>query len=95
LSEELEAILRSRSVAEWLHLLGEAGIPCGPINDVGQVLADPQIRARNMVVSIDDPELSDFRLAGNPVKLSAYADPPSRARAPELDADRRRILDEL
>jgi CoA:oxalate CoA-transferase len=93
LAHDLEGILRMRPVAHWLDILGQAGIPCGPINDVGKVLADPQVLARNMVVSIEDPAMSGLRLAGNPIKLSAYPDPPTRAAAPALDAHRRRILE--
>ncbi len=76
-------------------MFGKAGIPCGPINDVGQVLSDPQVLARNMVVSIDDPAMAGLRLAGNPIKLSGHADPATRAAAPALDADRERLLDDF
>jgi CoA:oxalate CoA-transferase len=95
LSADLEALLGKKPIAHWLDVLGKAGIPCGPINDVGQVLADPQVLARNMVVSLDDPAMSGLRLAGNPIKLSGYDDPSTRAAAPALDADRRRILEDF
>ena len=67
-------------------------MPCGPINNVAEVLADPQIAARNMVVTAEDAVAGPVRMAGNPIKMSAYADPPTRAPAPDLDADRARIL---
>ena len=70
-------------------------MPCGPINDVAQALADPQIQARNMVVSVDDPDVGVLRMAGNPIKLSDADDPRTRRPAPALDADRQRILGEL
>jgi CoA:oxalate CoA-transferase len=94
LAADLELVLKEKPIAHWLDVLGNAGIPCGPINDVGQVLADPQVLARNMVVSLDDPAMAGLRLAGNPIKLSGYEDPPTRAAAPALDADRRRILED-
>ena len=72
-----------------------AGIPCGPLNDVAAVLADPQVRARNMVVSCEDPDAGPFSLAGNPVKLSGHADPATRPPAPRLDEHRAAILAEL
>jgi CoA:oxalate CoA-transferase len=87
---ELEAALAARTVAEWLPLLEAAGVPCGPIQDVAQVLADPQVAARNMVI-----RAGDARMAGNPVKLAAFPDPAQRAPAPELDQDRAAILREL
>ncbi|MBM3525498.1 MAG: CoA transferase, partial [Alphaproteobacteria bacterium] len=60
-----------------------------------QALNDPQVRARNMVVSVADPDVGELRMAGNPIKLSGVADPSTRRPAPALDADRRRILAEL
>jgi CoA:oxalate CoA-transferase len=51
---------------------------------VAEVLADPQVRARNMVVEVDDPRLPAFSVAGNPIKLSAFADPASRGPVPSL-----------
>ncbi len=95
LTQDLESLLKIKPIAFWLDILGRAGIPCGPINDVGQVLADPQVLARNMVVSLDDPAMAGLRLAGNPVKLSGYDDPTKRGAAPALDADRRRILEDF
>jgi CoA:oxalate CoA-transferase len=92
LARRLEAALAGRTRDEWLETLRAAGIPCGPVNDVAQVVADPQIAARNMLVAVEGSRL---RVAGNPVKLSEFPDPPSRGAAPELDADRERILAEL
>ena len=90
----LEAALAVRPVAEWLDAMRAADLPCGPINDVAAVLADPQVLARNMVVQIDDPSFP-LTVAGNPVKLSGYDDATTRPPAPELDADRERLLREL
>jgi CoA:oxalate CoA-transferase len=72
-----------------------AGVPCGPLNDVAAVVRDPQVAARNMVVTADDPVAGPVRMAGNPIKLSRYEDPPRRPGAPDLDGDRARILAEL
>ncbi len=95
LKREIEPALEPRDVAEWLEILEREGIPCGPINDVEQVLAHPQVRARNMIVSVDDPVAGKIAMAGNPIKLSTRADPETRAPGPELDADRAAILAEL
>ncbi|MEE9279821.1 MAG: CoA transferase [Myxococcota bacterium] len=92
---ELEDALASRSVAAWLERLQTAGVPCGPINDVAQVLADPQVRARNMVVRVEDPEAGTLQMAGNPIKLSAYPDPDTRGPVPDLDGDRGQLLREF
>jgi CoA:oxalate CoA-transferase len=95
LQVELEKTLTTASTAEWLRRLSEAEIPSAPINNVADVLADPQVRARNMVVSVDDPDLPTLRVAGNPIKMSAFPDPVSRGRVPKLDQDRARILADL
>jgi CoA:oxalate CoA-transferase len=76
------------------RLLAE-GVPSGPINDIAGIANDPQIRARNMIVAIEDPEAGPLKLAGNPIKLSAFPDPTSRPAAPALDGDRARILKDL
>jgi CoA:oxalate CoA-transferase len=92
LKSELESTLTTRTTADWLALLEAAGVPCGPINDVRQVLEDPQIAARNMVVAVDDPAAGPLKVAGNPIKMSAFPDPKARGPAPGLDGDRDRIL---
>jgi CoA:oxalate CoA-transferase len=76
-------------------VLEGAGVPCGPVNNIAQALAHPQTAARNMLVSVDDPVTGPLKLAGNPMKLSDFADPPTRSPAPDLDADRDKILREL
>jgi len=95
LKDEMESALAKKNVTEWLTILEKAGVPCGPINNVAQVLADPHVRARNMVVTSEDPVAGTVTMAGNPIKMSAFADPPTRGKAPDLDADRARILKEL
>ncbi len=90
LKRELEAALAARSAAEWAARLEAAGVPCGPVNDVAQVLSHPQVRARNMVVTA-----GEMALAGNPIKLSGFEDPATRPPAPALDEGRARILAEL
>jgi CoA:oxalate CoA-transferase len=95
LAVELETVLATAGVTHWLERLEAAGIPCGPLNDVAAVLDDPQVRARNMIITSEDPTAGTLTLAGNPVKLSGVEDPPTRPAAPALDADRRALLDEL
>ncbi|TXH36824.1 MAG: CoA transferase [Rhodospirillaceae bacterium] len=97
LKETLEAILTKQPTAHWLELLHAANIPCAPINNVEQAACDPQVLSRNMILPLnspmgDDPALAHLRVAGLPIKMSAYADAESRANAPDLDADRDRIL---
>jgi CoA:oxalate CoA-transferase len=93
LHERLSQRLRTQPTAAWTATLEAAGVPCGPIQDVAQVLAHPQVRARNMVVGVGDPaQGTPFPVAGSPIKSSAFDDPTTRPAAPALDADRERIL---
>ncbi|HTZ38306.1 MAG TPA: CaiB/BaiF CoA-transferase family protein [Stellaceae bacterium] len=95
LKAEIDAILATNTRDHWLGVLEAAGLPCGPVNNVAQALAHPQVEARNMLIEVEDPVTGGLRLAGNPMKLSAFADPPTREPAPDLDADRAKILREL
>lgn len=90
LKEQLENALRGKNVTWWLEILAQAGVPSGPINSVDQVLEDQQVLARNMVV-----KAGSLKMAGNPVKMSAFDDPPTRPPAPDLDANRQKIIAEL
>lgn len=92
LKTALEATLNTHPTEHWLSILEDAGVPCGPINDVAQALNDPQIQARNMVVTVDDPVTGVLQMAGNPIKVSGVPDPKTRGPVPDLDGNREEIL---
>jgi len=91
LKDELETTLKGKTTEDWLEVLEKSDIPCAPINNIAQVLADPQVQARNMVVESFDETFGRLLMPGNPIKMSAFSDPKERRPAPELDADRKRI----
>ncbi len=95
LEHEFEKKLKTRSTEDWLDVLIPAGIPCAPINNVAQVLSDPQIVKRNMVIETTIPEGGSIKMAGNPIKFSEFEDPKVRPAAPDLDQDREKILRDL
>jgi crotonobetainyl-CoA:carnitine CoA-transferase CaiB-like acyl-CoA transferase len=66
----LEARLRTRTRAQWAEALEAAGVPCGPINDVAQVFADPQVVARKLRVEVPHPLAGTVPLVRNPIRLS-------------------------
>jgi crotonobetainyl-CoA:carnitine CoA-transferase CaiB-like acyl-CoA transferase len=66
----LEAILKTRTKAEWLPALEAAKVPCGAINNLAEVFADPHVQARNMVTPWSHPVEPDLRLVASPLKLS-------------------------
>jgi len=88
----LEQVLAGEKTADWIARLEAAGVPTGPIQNVAQVLAHPQVRARNMVVTAEDADLGGLIMAGNPIKMSGFPDPATRGPAPALDGDRVRLL---
>jgi crotonobetainyl-CoA:carnitine CoA-transferase CaiB-like acyl-CoA transferase len=69
LAAALEAVYVTRTTAEWLAILEKAGVPAGPINDVRQMHADPQVAAREMVVALDHPVAGRVETIGLPIKF--------------------------
>jgi crotonobetainyl-CoA:carnitine CoA-transferase CaiB-like acyl-CoA transferase len=67
----LAARLRQRARADWLAALDAANVPCGPINDLADVFADPQVRARGMTLPVPHPLNPALELVASPMKLSA------------------------
>jgi len=90
LKAALESVLHQAPAAHWVGVLEAAGVPCSLIHTVADAVEHPQVQARNMIV-----RAGGLRMAGNPVKLSAFPDPPSRPAAPDLDADGPRIRQEF
>ena len=80
LKHELEVVLKKQTAAYWLKVIHEAGVPTGPIVNVLEAAEHPQTKARNMLV-----EAGGVRMSGNPIKISGYEDPPTRAAAPTLN----------
>ncbi len=70
LTREIESALQAADVAHWVERLNEVGIPAGPVLDLEQVFADPQVLARQMLVELAHPQVGTFKTTGLPVKLS-------------------------
>jgi formyl-CoA transferase len=95
--ETLNAIVeewtRQRSKHEVMRLLGDAGVPCGACQDTGEVLADPHLKARDMIVDIDYPTRGTYQTVGCPIKLSDS--PADITRPPMLGEHSAELLREL
>jgi len=91
---QLEALFATRDAAYWLERLRAADIPCGPINEVDEILNDPHVRVRGMIVELEHPVARLVRSLGNPVKLSATP-PTYRLPPPMLGQHTEEILREL
>lgn len=68
LQDEIENVLQTQPTAHWVPLLDKAEVPGGPVYTYAQILDDPHIRARNMVVEIDHPKIGRMKSLGLPVK---------------------------
>ena len=94
LTAALEARLASRDAADWVARLNDADVPSGPINDMAEVFADPQVLAREMFVELAHPTLGVVKTTGVPVKLSASPGAVERL-PPDLGADTEAVLAEF
>ena len=78
----LKPIFQEKTTSEWLSALDAVGIPCGPINTLDKVFAEPQVQAREMLVHMEHLKVGDLRLVGSPLKFSEtpvdYKLPPPR-----------------
>ncbi len=62
--------MKTRTTQEWVKELEQAGIPCGPVNNIEQAAGDPQINARDMFIEVKHPEAGKFRVVNTPFKFS-------------------------
>jgi crotonobetainyl-CoA:carnitine CoA-transferase CaiB-like acyl-CoA transferase len=79
---QVAAIMLQKSSADWLVALNAEGIPCGPINDIEQVFADPQVQHRGLQLELDHPDAGKVASVANPIKMSLT--PLQYERAPPL-----------
>jgi crotonobetainyl-CoA:carnitine CoA-transferase CaiB-like acyl-CoA transferase len=90
----LAAEMKRRTRREWLEALEAVKVPCGPINDLADVFADPQVQSRGMTVELPHPLAGKVRLVASPIRLDAT--PVRYRRAPPLlGADTEAVLAEF
>lgn len=79
LGAEIEKITTTRSTAEWIEIMNDAGVPAGEINDIGQVFENPQVQHLGLAQPVTSQERGDTHLVGQPIVMSRT---PSRIAAP-------------
>jgi crotonobetainyl-CoA:carnitine CoA-transferase CaiB-like acyl-CoA transferase len=94
LMDVLMPVTRQKPSAEWITILNEAGVPCGPIYRVDESFADPQVQHLKMAQPVRSPALGDLTILGHPVSHGATR-LPIRASAPALGQDNEAILTSL
>ena len=95
LKKILEQKLINKTTNEWVKNLESLKIPCGPIFNIKEAVENPQVEARNMIVKAYHKVIGDFKLAGNPIKMSTYEDEKTRGDIPDLDEHRKKIMKEF
>jgi formyl-CoA transferase len=78
----LAAMAATKKRDEWIDLLEAQGVPCGPINDVGDVFENPQVKAREVAIELPHPVAGKVKLVRSPMKMSAT--PATSDKAPPL-----------
>jgi formyl-CoA transferase len=94
LMDVLMPVTRQKPSTEWITILNEAGVPCGPIYRVDEAFADPQVQHLKMAQPVRSPALGDLTILGHPVSRGATR-LPIRTAAPELGQDNEAILTSL
>lgn len=86
--------LRTRTVAEWVEQLNALGVPAGPVNNIAEVFADPQVEHLGMIRTVEHPKLGPLNIIRNPVTLSAHPEQEYRP-SPDLGQHSEEILAQL
>jgi formyl-CoA transferase len=89
--EALTLVTRQKSSAEWIEILNQAGVPCGPIYKINESFADPQVQHLAMAQPVHSPKLGDITILGHPVSFGADR-PALRKAAPEFGQDTKQTL---
>src|ERR1700712_4870151 len=84
LNERIGAITRLKPSAYWLTAVNQAGVPCGPINDIAGVFAEPQTQHLGIARTVHHPVLGDIRVVGQPINLTDNPQPEALGATPEL-----------
>lgn len=88
----LKKLFVTKNANEWINLIEEYGVPCGPINNIEQVMNDEQVLARNMIVEVEDDVAGTVKIAGNPIKMSTIPEKTTREPMPKLSEHTSEIL---
>ena len=91
---DLEAAMSQKTAAQWLQEFGELGIPCGPVNRIDQVLADPQVQYRQALVDVPHARVGNIPVVNSPLRFSRTPNAPLKE-APDLGQHNETVLKRL
>ncbi len=95
LNARLVEIVRGKSSEYWLSVCDKAGVPCGPINTIDKVFADPQVQHLGIATPIDHPKYGAQKVVGQPIHMSRYPQPEKLTHAPGPGEHTAEILEGL
>ena len=97
MAQAIEAVTKTQPMQLWIDRLNDAGVPCAPINTIDKLFDHPQLAAREMIIKVKGKGSREVRTAGNPIRMTGFAQPDhSKAiPAPALDEHREAILAEV
>ena len=95
LGVRLAEIIKRRPSEHWLSAMDKAGLPCGPINTIDKVFADPQVQHLGIATPIDHPKYGPQKVVGQPIHLSRYPQPEKLKHTPEQGEHTNEILKSL
>ena len=81
LNDEIAAIMRTRTTADWIERLNAGGVACGPVNSIDEVFADPQVQHLRMSRTVEDPDVGPIKVVGQAIEFDGI-EPAYRTRAP-------------
>lgn len=90
----MKEVMKTRTTREWLEMLEPAEIMCGPVNNIAQVVEDPHIREREMVIEVEHPRAGKLKVTGTPMKFSRTPSKIERA-CPDLGEQTTEVLSNL
>jgi len=92
LNEGIGRVTKTKTSANWVKLLNDAGVPCGPINSIDQTFAEPQVRHLGIAKPVRHPTLGDIKVVGQPINLTNAPQPDEYRPTPELGQHTDEIL---
>jgi crotonobetainyl-CoA:carnitine CoA-transferase CaiB-like acyl-CoA transferase len=92
LSERISRVTKTKSSVEWVQLLNDAGVPCGPINSIDKTFAEPQVQHLGIAKPVRHPALGAIKVVGQPINLTKAPQPAEYRPTPELGQHTDEIL---
>jgi crotonobetainyl-CoA:carnitine CoA-transferase CaiB-like acyl-CoA transferase len=93
-TQHMEAIISTRTVAEWCETFDALGVPCGPVRLPAEMFEDPHVEANNLIVELEHPVVGKIKMANSPLRMSE-AETGARTASPALGQHTREFLVEI